>query len=481
MKRLSSFPSATAFLLVLTTLLVNGGRLRNPDPLPWIEADRGNDLRPLTPSLSQSDGERVPAGRVRGISSSSDQFHAAGVLRLAAQSKPQSGETQAIQPFTIRVEDEVLRDLQERLARTRWPDQIPDSSWDHGVDLGYMKALTEHWRTTYDWRKHERMLNQFPQFTTEIDGVQLHFIHQRSKHPNALPLVIVHGWPGSVYEFYKIIGRLTEPERHGGKPEDAFHVVCPSLPGFGFSGKTKEPGWSSQRMAESIAKLMARLGYGRYGAQGGDWGGGITRWLASGDGAHCIGGHSNFPGGSRPTDDPMRGVTEEEMKRLEQRNKELNDHKAYASFQGSRPLTLGYGLNDSPVGLAAWVVDKFWAWSDHGGNLENSFTKDELLTNVMIYWVTQTMPSSVRIYYESSHNNPRPPSMTPFQGGGKSAPMGFALFPKEINVPPRAWVERNMGAVFIHWTEMPRGGHFAALEQPDLLVTDVREFFRKVR
>lgn len=400
---------------------------------------------------------------------------------LPAQTKSLSGDSHAIRPFEIQVDEGVLRDLQERLARTRWPDQIPGSSWEYGVDLGYMKGLVDYWRTAYDWRKQERLLNQFPQFTTEIDGIRLHFIHHRSKHANALPLVIVHGWPGSIYEFYKIIGPLTEPEKHGGRPEDAFHVVCPSLPGFGFSSLPKEPGWSSQHMATTIAKLMARLGYTRYGAQGGDWGSGIARSLASGDGAHCIGAHSNFPGGSRPTEEPMRGVTEPELKRLEQRNRELNDHKAYAAIQGSRPLTLGYGLNDSPAGLAAWVVDKFWAWSDHHGNLENSFTKDELLTDVMIYWVTQTMPSSTRIYYESSHNNPRPPSMTPFQGGGKSSPVGFALFPKEINVPPRAWVERSTGNRVIHWTEMPRGGHFAALEQPDLLVSDVREFFRKVR
>jgi hypothetical protein len=194
-----------------------------------------------------------------------------------------------------------------------------------------------------------------------------------------------------------------------------------------------------------------------------------------------VGGHSNFPGASQPADDPMRGVTQKEIERMQARIKELGDHRAYGAIQGTRPLTLGFGLNDSPAGLAAWVVDKFWAWSDHGGNLEKSFSKDELLTNVMIYWVTETMPSSVRIYYESQHTNPRPPSMTAFEGGGKGAPLGFALFPKEINVPPRAWVERQLGSTMIHWTEMPRGGHFAALEVPDLLVADVRAFARKLR
>jgi pimeloyl-ACP methyl ester carboxylesterase len=390
-------------------------------------------------------------------------------------------QAQAVKPFTIHVEAAVIADLEQRLARTRWPDELPGSGWDYGVELGSMKRLVEYWRTSYDWRKQERALNELPQFTTEIDGVLIHFIHRRSRHAGALPLVIIHGWPGSCFEFSKVIGPLTEPEEHGGKPEDAFHVVCPSLPGFGFSGKPTERGWSSQRMAEAIAKLMARLGYTRYGAQGGDWGAGITRWLAANDGEHCIGGHSNFPPAAQPADEPMRGVTPQEMDRMRKRAAELNDQRAYGAIQGTRPQTLGYALNDSPAGLAAWVVDKFWAWSDHGGNLENRFTKDELLTNIMLYWVTQAMPSSTRIYFESQHNQPRPAAMTEFQSTGKPAPMGFALFPKEINVPPRTWVERSMGGTLIHWTEMPRGGHFAALEQPQLLADDIRVFFRKVR
>jgi pimeloyl-ACP methyl ester carboxylesterase len=400
-----------------------------------------------------------------------------------AEEKPASPNPngERIEPFKIAVEDAILRDLKDRLARTRWPDQIHDTGWEYGVPIAYMQELVEFWRTRYDWREQEKKLNEFDQFVTRIDGLDIHFVHVRSKEKNALPLVIVHGWPGSFVEFNKIIGPLTDPVAHGGKAEDAFHVVCPSLPGFGFSSKPQERGWSSQRMAEVIAKLMARLGYDRYGAQGGDWGAGVTRWLAVNDGGHCIGGHSNFPPGNRPTEDPLRGVTAKEVERFEQRVKELNDHRAYGAIQGTRPLTLGYGLNDSPAALAAWIVDKFWAWSDHGGNLETSFTRDELLTNVMIYWVTDSMPSSTRIYYESSHNLPRPRSMTPFQSTGKPAPMGFALFPKEINVPPRAWVERSMGGEVAHWTEMPRGGHFAALEQPGLLVDDVRTFFRKVR
>lgn len=394
---------------------------------------------------------------------------------------PRKVDAEPIVPFRMAIEDQVLHDLNDRLTRTRWPDQIAGTEWDYGVPVVYMKELVEYWRTKYNWREQEKRLNTLDQFVTRIDGLDIHFVHVRSKVKSAVPLVIVHGWPGSFYEFHKIIGPLTDPEAHGGKAEDAFHVVCPSLPGFGCSSKPSERGWSSQRMAEVIAKLMARLDYQHYGAQGGDWGDGIVRWLANNDGGHCIGGHSNFPPSIQPKDDPTRDVSADELERFQQRSKEVNDHRAYGAIQGTRPLTLGYGLNDSPAALAAWIVDKFWAWSDHHGNLDNSFTKDELLTNVMIYWVTESMPSAIRIYYEYSHNPARPHSMTPFQSTGKPVPIGFALFPKEINVPPRAWVERALGNSVAHWTEMPRGGHFAAMEQPELLVDDVRMFFQKVR
>ena len=405
----------------------------------------------------------------------------ADVLRADEKTANTRPIGERIEPFKIAVEDKVLRDLQDRLSRTRWPDQIDGTGWEYGVPLDTMQELVAYWRTRYDWRDQERKLNQMGQFVTRIDGLDIHFVHVRSKEKNALPLVLVHGWPGSFVEFQKVIGPLTNPVAHGGKAEDAFHVVCPSLPGFAFSSKPKERGWTVDRMAEVIAKLMARLGYQRYGVQGGDWGSAVTRWLARNDGAHCIGGHSNFPWGIEPKDDPMRGVGAKEFERFTQRDKEWSNHSAYGAQQSTRPLTLSYGLNDSPAGLAAWIVDRFWAWSDHGGQLENSFTKDELLTNVMIYWVTQSMSSSTRIYYETVHNLPRPKTMTPFASKGKSAPLGFALFPKEIRVPPRAWVEREMGGKLVHWTEMPRGGHFAALEQPQLLVEDVRSFFRKVR
>jgi pimeloyl-ACP methyl ester carboxylesterase len=390
----------------------------------------------------------------------------------ARPSPPTEAPKDAIRPFTIHVPDAVLADLRERLARTRWPDEIPGAGWDYGVSLEVMKRFVEHWRDRFDWREQERRLNRFDQFVTEIDGLDLHFIHQRSRHADALPLVIIHGWPGSIAEFPKIIGPLTDPEAHGGKKEDAFHLVCPSLPGFGFSGRPAERGWSVSRMSDAIAKLMERLGYARYGAQGGDWGSNVATWLGGFDSSHVVGAHVTFLGSGLPQgNDPWEGVTPAERERFEKRRAELQGHFGYSAIQGTRPQTIGYGLNDSPAGLAAWILDKFWAWSDHGGDLERSFTKDELLTNVMIYWVTQTPASSARIYFERQN----------FTGGRKSGrvPVAVALFPKEIGLPARKWIEARMNLA--RWTEMPRGGHFAAMEAPDLLVDDIRAFFRQFR
>ena len=392
----------------------------------------------------------------------------AAIASIAFAAEPD----ETIHPFSIKVEQEVLDDLQSRLARTRWPQAIEGSGWEYGVDLEYMQELVEYWRTEYDWRAQERMLNQYDQFVSDIDGLDLHFIHVRSPHEDALPLVIIHGWPGSFVEFTKIIGPLTNPEDYGGSAEDAFHVVCPSLPGFGFSEKPNEPGWSVNRMSEPIAKLMQRLGYDRYGAQGGDWGSSVARWLGQYDSEHVVGVHVNFIGAGPPDpDNPYAGVTEEEKERMQRRREELQKHKAYSPIQGTRPQTLGYALVDSPVGQAAWIVDKFWAWSDHGGDLENSFTKDELLNNVMIYWITETGPSSARIYFERESYN-----------AGRSAgdvPLGYVQFPKELNVFPRKWVVEQHHLA--HYTDMPRGGHFAAMEEPELLTRDIREFFSQVR
>ncbi len=291
----------------------------------------------------------------------------------------------AVVPFTIHVPDDVLQDLHERLARTRFPDAIAGAGWDYGTDLDYLKSLVQYWQTTYDWRAEERKLNAFDQYTTTIDGLKVHFIHQRSKEKNALPLVLTHGWPGSIYEFTKIIGPLTDPVAYGGRASDAFDVVAISLPGFGFSGKPDERGWSPERMARLIAALMARLGYQHYGAQGGDWGGIIGRLVAIDDAPHVVGLHLNFcVAGPPPGGDPYAGVTPDERRLYQERQAYMANERAYQQIQGTKPQTLGYGLNDSPAGLAAWIVEKFHAWCDCDGDIENRFTKDDLLTDVML-------------------------------------------------------------------------------------------------
>ena len=373
-------------------------------------------------------------------------------------------------PFKIHVTDDVLQDLQLRLARSRLPDQIDDAGWQYGTDLAYLKELTKYWRTQYDWRVHEATLNRFAQFKTNLDGYDLHFVHQRSKHPHARPLVLLHGWPGSFFEFYKIVDALTDPESHGGQARDAFHVIIPSLPGFGFSEKPRDKGWNNGRIAQTIAKLMARLGYDRYSAQGGDWGATIATWLGRNDADHCTAIHINFviASSNTPGSKAFDGLTEAEINRVQERQQFMAEERGYSQIQGTNPQTLGYGLNDSPTGLAAWIVEKFRSWSDCQGDLEQVFTKDELLTNIMIYWTTETITSSTRIYYETRH------SRSPGTQGRVQIPVGCALFPKELVYAPRKWAENRFHVT--HWTEMPRGGHFAALEQ--LLLTDIRKFFR---
>jgi len=379
----------------------------------------------------------------------------------------------AIVPFKIQVPEAVLTDLKQRLARTRFPGEINGSGWDYGTNLAYLRELVTYWRDRFDWRAAERRLNQFDQFTTNIDGLDIHFIHQRSRNPNALPLAVTHGWPGSIVEFTKIIGPLTDPAAHGGNASDAFHVVAISLPGFGFSGKPTERGYSPERIAGIIAKLMARLGYTRYGLQGGDWGSSISRFVALNDTSHVAGLHLNFclagpPPGAK---DPNEGVPPAELERMRTRTAFFDTERGYFLEQSTKPQTVGYGLDDSPAGLAAWIVEKFRSWSDSAGNVEQKFTKDELLTNITIYWVTRTATSSARIYYENQ------------RAAGPQrrvdVPTACAVFPKEISIPPRRWVEA--GHNLTRWTEMPRGGHFAALEEPDLLVEDIRTFFRTLR
>jgi microsomal epoxide hydrolase len=381
-----------------------------------------------------------------------------------------------IEKFEVRVEDAVLDDLRQRLARTRWTDQIEGSGWDYGTDGAYLKELCEYWREKFDWRSQEAQLNRFEHYRTEIDGQSLHFVHRRSPVEGALPLLLTHGWPGSFWLFHKIIDVLADPESHGGRAEDAFHVVCPSLPGYGFSGPTRESGWDIRRVAEALAALMARLGYARYGAQGGDWGSLATTQLALIDAEHLAGIHLNMVVAGPPEgeSEPTKGLTPAELQGLADMGEFQKTGSGYAQIQGTRPQTLGYALNDSPAGLAGWIVEKFRAWSDCNGDVETRYTKDELLTNIMIYWVTQTINSSVRLYCESLRSG-----RFGVADRKVEVPTGCAVFPKEIIRPPRRWAEAHYDVR--RWTEMSSGGHFPALEEPGPLVDDVRAFFRELR
>ncbi len=374
-------------------------------------------------------------------------------------------------PFKIDVAEDMLIDLRQRLARTRWPDELPDAGWTYGTHLSYLQQLVRYWHDSYDWRAQERFLNTFPQFTTEIDGIHLHFLHVKGKGTHPIPLLISHGWPGSFFEMYKIIGPLTDPASSGGDPVDAFDVVVPSLPGYGFSGPTNVSGVTVARIAAVFASLMHDLGYQHFAAQGGDWGIHITRTLGHAYADKIVGIHLNMQ--------PSRAVlsqeaTNEAERSWQQRRAQwLWEESGYSHIQETRPQTLSYGLNDSPVGLAGWMVEKFRAWSDCHGEVESVFTKDELLTNVMIYWVTQTINSSTRLYYETYHQRD-----SAF-AGRVEVPTGVAVFLDELPAPPRSLAQRLYNIQ--RWTEMKAGGHFAALEQPQALVEDIRAFFRPLR
>ena len=379
-----------------------------------------------------------------------------------------------IEPFTIRVPDEVLADLRQRLQRSRFPDQLEGAGWDYGTELQTLRELCRYWRDDYDWRVAEQTLNAFDNFTTEVDGLRLHFIHQRSAEADALPLVITHGWPGSVYEFKKIIGPLTDPVAHGGHASGAFHGVCPSMPGYGFSDPPRSPGFDVRQVAQTVSALMAQLGYQRYAAQGGDWGALVTAWLGQLDAEHVCGIHMNMVVARPPRNDDPDRLTAEESERAKRISTFMKQETGYQAIQGTKPQTLGYGLMDSPVGLAAWILEKLRTWSDCGGNVERRFTKDELLTFITIYWVTGSITSSMRLYCESMRAGTFAPVSERIE-----VPTACALFPGEIVRPPRAWAEQHYNIT--HWTEMPRGGHFAAFEEPELLVEDIREFFRGLR
>jgi pimeloyl-ACP methyl ester carboxylesterase len=383
--------------------------------------------------------------------------------------------TDEVRPFRIDVGDDALDDLRDRLGRIRWPDQIPGSGWEYGTDLAALQDLCTYWRDEFDWRAAEARMNAWPQFETDVDGTHLHLIHARSPHPDALPLVMTHGWPGSVAEFLNVLGPLTDPPAHGGDAADAFHVVAPSMPGYGFSGPTTRSGIDVRAVAEVIAGLMARLGYARYGAQGGDWGAMVSTHLGLADADHVAGIHLNMVVARPPkTEDPMAGVQPDEMAALGDIAEFLKDETGYQAIQGTKPQTLAYGLTDSPAGLAGWILEKFRTWSDCRGDVFTRFTRDELLTNIAIYWFTGTINASTRLYCESRRSGR-------FDAVSEQVPvpMGAAIFPKELFRPPRAWAEAVYDVV--HWTRMPSGGHFAAMEEPELLVDDVRSFFRPLR
>ena len=377
-------------------------------------------------------------------------------------------------PFTIKVADDVLADLRARLERVRWPDEVPDAAWRYGTSVVYMKELVEYWRTRYDWRVHEARLNKLRQFTVELDGIDLHFIHEPGVGPAPMPLLLSHGWPGSVVEFERILPMLTDPARFGGDPKDAFTVVAPSLPGYGFSFRPHQPRFGVEEIADTFARLMTDvLGYRRFAAQGGDWGAFVTSRLGHAHANKLVGIHLNLL--TVPRDPKLLATgSAEEQAYLAELKTWLDEESGYQWIQGTRPQTLAFGLTDSPVGLAAWIVEKFRAWSDCGGDVERAFTKDELLADISLYWFTGAIGSSFWPYYARRHGP------WPIPQRGVEVPMGYAEFPREILHPPRS-VAETMYTDIRRWTRMPAGGHFAAMEEPEALAREIVEFFRPLR
>jgi epoxide hydrolase len=369
-------------------------------------------------------------------------------------------------PFRIEVPGSQLDDLRDRLRRTRWPERETVDDWSQGVPLSYIREVCGYWAEEYDWRERETRLNEFPQWRTDLEGLGVHFLHVRSRHAHAQPVLLTHGWPGSVVEFHKVIGPLTDPEDSA----DAFHVICPSLPGYGFSDKPTRPGWGVQRIATAWAALMARLGYDRYFAQGGDWGAIVTTALGVQDAEHCVAIHLNMVV-ARPDSSSQENLTEPERAALEAYEQHQRWGAGYSSLQSTRPQTLGYGLADSPSAQAAWIIEKFWAWTDCDGHPENVLSRDELLDNVMLYWLPDAGASSARLYWEHSLRRSR---------DRVSVPMAASIFPKEIIRPSRRWAEQLYSDIF-YWNELDKGGHFAAFEQPELFISELRAAFRSRR
>jgi pimeloyl-ACP methyl ester carboxylesterase len=360
----------------------------------------------------------------------------------------------SIEPFEIRVDESVLDDLRDRLARTRFADQIDGAGWEYGIPVDYLRELVDYWRDEYDWRAQETQLNELAHYRTRIDGQSIHFVHERSLRPNAFPLLLLHGWPGAFTEFLDAIPLLGE-----------FDLIVPSLPGYGFSEPTRTPGWDATRIAGAFTELMARLGYPRYGVQGGDWGAQIATRICALDPEHCTAIHLNMPLGERPEE--AVPLSDDDKAGLAALAHFQREESGYALEQSTKPQTVGAALNDSPAGLLAWMMEKFRTWSDCGGHPENAFTRDQLLTIVTTYWVTETSASAARLYWEHKNAKDAPEYV--------AVPTGVARYPKEVLRFPRPWVERRYNVT--RWAEMPRGGHFAAMEQPELFAEDVRAFF----
>lgn len=378
--------------------------------------------------------------------------------------------TSTIKPFKIAIPQADLLDLQQRLHNTRWPDPEPVSDWSQGIPINYLQEITSYWQNSYAWQERQQLLNKFSQFSTQIDGVDIHFIHVRSSHANAVPLLISHGWPGSIVEFQKVIAPLTEPELHGGSGNDAFHVIIPSLPGFGFSGKPSTTGWTVEKIADTWNILMSRLGYPKYFAQGGDWGSMITCSLAILHHESVAAIHINMTVVDF-SKCPMDNLTEQEKSALAGAQFYRDWDSGYSKQQSTRPQTIGYGLVDSPVGLAAWILEKFYAWTDCAGHPENILSKDELLDNVMLYWLPSNGASAARIYWESFNKV----NLTDIH-----VPAGCSVFPREIFRASERWAKTRFKNL-TYWNELDKGGHFAAFEQPDLFVAEVRNCFRDHR
>ena len=375
-----------------------------------------------------------------------------------------------VRPFRIKVSDAELEELRRRLRATRWPERETVEDWSQGIPLAYVREVCEYWAEKYDWRAREERLNAFPQFRTTLDGLGIHFAHVRSPHAEALPLVMTHGWPGSIVEFHKVIGPLADPTRHGGDARDAFHVVCPSLPGYGFSDKPAATGWNVDRIGGAWDDLMRRIGYDRYVAQGGDWGAMVTTAIGIQNRGSCRGIHLNMPI-APPAPEMLNDLTEAEQSALAGMQHYEQQDSGYSKQQSTRPQTVGYGLVDSPAGQAAWILEKFWAWTDCDGHPENVLTRDELLDNVMLYWLPAAAASSARLYWESF----RQVNMDPVE-----LATGCSIFPKEIFRSSRRWAEKRFKNL-IHFNTLDKGGHFAAFEQPELFVAELRDCFRQLR